>query len=293
MCSRMGEGNMHSIMIVENEKKWRKLLAEGLMAKGYQVRAVQGWEEAEDQLKGNGHFDVIVLNLHLLMKTDFLAQKVLESVVRYCPCTPCIILSGYPNELIKNVGRYGDQVFELLWKGGDPQEFNLNLLCHTIERAIREKLEEVSIVLDRSVDEFTQAAQDDFIYKLSEIVNVDLGRIHPRQQVESLGEAGHVLVTLEMSAEAARRLVTMYLAGESVLRELGIAKVGPQEITNQHLRSLEARLTQHRSNLDKLLEQKAIYAAGEEPLSLLNQIEAEERAIAKLEACLAELGDSD
>jgi response regulator RpfG family c-di-GMP phosphodiesterase len=127
---------MYSIMIVENEEKWRQLLAEGLTAKGYHVRAVQSWQEADAQLEGNGHFDVIVLNLHLLMKTDYLAEKVLESVVRYCPRTPCIILSGCPDEIMGTLGRYRYQVFELLWKGGDPQGFDLNRLCRTIDRAV-------------------------------------------------------------------------------------------------------------------------------------------------------------
>jgi hypothetical protein len=57
--------------------------------------------------------------------------------------------------------------------------------------------------------------------------------------------------------------------------------------------SLETELAQHRSNLAKLRQKKAIYALGEEPLHLLNQIEAEEKAITELEACLAKLGNSD
>lgn len=50
-------------------------------------------------------------------------------------------------------------------------------------------------------------------------------------------------------------------------------------------------LNQHQRNLAKLRQKKAFYAAGEEPLSLLNQIEAEEQEITFLEAKLVELSD--
>ena len=51
---------------------------------------------------------------------------------------------------------------------------------------------------------------------------------------------------------------------------------------------MRKQLDEHQSNLNKLEEQKATFAKGEEPLRLLNQIEAEEREIARLEAELCE-----
>ncbi len=50
-------------------------------------------------------------------------------------------------------------------------------------------------------------------------------------------------------------------------------------------------LAQHQSNLNILLEQKAQYGAGAEPLSLLNQIEAERKAIFEIEKHLLGIGD--
>ncbi len=50
---------------------------------------------------------------------------------------------------------------------------------------------------------------------------------------------------------------------------------------------LEVELAQHKRNLLRLRQQKSMYGAGEEPLRLLNQIDAEEAAIAELEAKLA------
>jgi hypothetical protein len=47
---------------------------------------------------------------------------------------------------------------------------------------------------------------------------------------------------------------------------------------------LETLLARRRRNLQRLEEKRSIYAAGEEPLSLLNQIEAEEQEIARLQA---------
>lgn len=46
---------------------------------------------------------------------------------------------------------------------------------------------------------------------------------------------------------------------------------------------LRQQLAQHRGNLNKLEEQAAIYGAGEHPLSLLNKIEFEQKAIEELE----------
>jgi hypothetical protein len=46
---------------------------------------------------------------------------------------------------------------------------------------------------------------------------------------------------------------------------------------------MEQELAVHRNNLRTLRLQTAVYGAGETPLHLLNQIQAEERAIQSLE----------
>ncbi|MBX3011251.1 MAG: CHAT domain-containing protein [Caldilineaceae bacterium] len=51
---------------------------------------------------------------------------------------------------------------------------------------------------------------------------------------------------------------------------------------------LRSLLAQHQRNRQRLLQQKAIYGAGEEPLRLLNQLDAEEEAIAKLQQQLGQ-----
>ncbi len=61
-------------------------------------------------------------------------------------------------------------------------------------------------------------------------------------------------------------------------------------ITSEEQRtSLEQQLSQHQRNLARLHAQKSVYAAGEEPLSLLNKIEAEERAIQRIQGDLEQL----
>jgi len=50
--------------------------------------------------------------------------------------------------------------------------------------------------------------------------------------------------------------------------------------------ALQRELDQHKRNLYRLREQAAIYAAGETPLHLLNQIEAEEREIRRIKGAL-------
>jgi hypothetical protein len=57
--------------------------------------------------------------------------------------------------------------------------------------------------------------------------------------------------------------------------------------------ALERELSQRKGTLYKLREQAAIYAAGEAPLHLLNQIEAEEMEIRRIEEQLRALGDRD
>jgi hypothetical protein len=55
--------------------------------------------------------------------------------------------------------------------------------------------------------------------------------------------------------------------------------------------ALERELAQRKRNLYKLRRQAAIYAAGETPLHLLNQIEAEEMEIRRIEEQLRTLKD--
>jgi hypothetical protein len=57
----------------------------------------------------------------------------------------------------------------------------------------------------------------------------------------------------------------------------------------EEIESLRKQLIQRHSNLHKLKEQAAIYGAGETPLYLLNQIEAEQQTISEIEAKLTTL----
>jgi len=54
---------------------------------------------------------------------------------------------------------------------------------------------------------------------------------------------------------------------------------------------LREQLDRHQENLRKLLRQKSIYATGEEPLRLLNQIAAEQKKIQEIEQQLQNLGE--
>lgn len=55
---------------------------------------------------------------------------------------------------------------------------------------------------------------------------------------------------------------------------------------------LEEELARHKHNLLLLRQQKEVYAAGEEPLDLLNQVKAEEQEIQSIEQRLAELAEA-
>jgi hypothetical protein len=66
----------------------------------------------------------------------------------------------------------------------------------------------------------------------------------------------------------------------TVNQESSMSSVSAQD----GIQSLRRQLRQHVANLNKLKEDAAIYGAGEIPLRLQNQIEAEQLAIKKLEA---------
>ena len=65
--------------------------------------------------------------------------------------------------------------------------------------------------------------------------------------------------------------------------------VSQSELKRQKIESFRRQLNQHTSNLNKLREQAAIFGAGQTPLNLLNQIEAEENAIVAISEELSEL----
>lgn len=64
-------------------------------------------------------------------------------------------------------------------------------------------------------------------------------------------------------------------------------------LSSQQDLNVRDQLSQHRRNLSRLQSKKAVYAAGEESLSLLNQIEAEEQEIKRLELRVAKLGNNE
>jgi uncharacterized membrane protein YgaE (UPF0421/DUF939 family) len=64
-----------------------------------------------------------------------------------------------------------------------------------------------------------------------------------------------------------------------------------QSVTAKDEQNISELLNRHQENLRKLIKQKSIYAASEEPLHLLNQIEAEENAIKEIKEKLIKLGE--
>jgi hypothetical protein len=68
----------------------------------------------------------------------------------------------------------------------------------------------------------------------------------------------------------------------------GATQTRPVALTEERT-FLEAELAQHRRNLLRLCQQKAVYAEGEVPLRLLNQIDAEEQKIQELNNRISEM----
>jgi hypothetical protein len=81
-----------------------------------------------------------------------------------------------------------------------------------------------------------------------------------------------------------------YARFEPQLQGQGTATTPASGISVSEQRAmLEQELAQHQRNLNRLRARKAVYAAGEEPLSLLNQLDHEEQEIRRVEADLRAL----
>lgn len=62
-----------------------------------------------------------------------------------------------------------------------------------------------------------------------------------------------------------------------------------EDFRSQNQTTLELQLSRHQRNLTRLQAKKSVYAVGEEPLSLINQIEAEEREIQRIQKEMEQL----
>jgi CheY-like chemotaxis protein len=154
---------MPSVLIVEDLPKWANMFSQGLRDRGYQVDTAPTVQGSIGKLHTT-KFDVAIINLNLLTDDDHLAEGVLAEIVRCSPLTPCIIVSGRPNEVIAMVGRYQHQIYEMLLKGDKPQAFNLVRLFNLVDAAIRDRAPvcELLDVLDDclSDDEFESVKQE-------------------------------------------------------------------------------------------------------------------------------------
>lgn len=86
-----------------------------------------------------------------------------------------------------------------------------------------------------------------------------------------------------------RTMAQQQIAGQVQIDVTSQAMTSPDDTP---LAATRRQLRRHHSNLNKLREQASVYALGETPLHLLNQIEEEERIIAELEAQLTEITSS-
>jgi hypothetical protein len=89
----------------------------------------------------------------------------------------------------------------------------------------------------------------------------------------------------DLLAEVQRKNPAMFARHEPMLWGSQAGAPVPPEFSSAAQREmLQQELVQHEHNLRRLRAQKAIYAAGEEPLHLLNQIDHEVAEIQRLEA---------
>ncbi|MCL4301655.1 MAG: serine/threonine protein kinase [Anaerolineae bacterium] len=87
---------------------------------------------------------------------------------------------------------------------------------------------EVIVQLESRLEEFSSIEQKNFIFALSSILKIKPDQIRILEIT-----SGSVLVTLEMPKEAAQLLMSMFLAGESILQPLRITRVELRSPTTQ------------------------------------------------------------
>jgi hypothetical protein len=97
----------------------------------------------------------------------------------------------------------------------------------------------------------------------------------------------HALMS-ELLSEVKRANPRQYARFEPQLQATSSAAPPTAAIQRSgHREMLEQELAQHQRNLDRLRAKKAVYGAGEEPLSLLNQIDHEQAEIQRIQEELA------
>jgi len=98
------------------------------------------------------------------------------------------------------------------------------------------KTAKVMVLIERNIQEFTSSEQETLVLALSRLVNVS-----PNQVRVLWVSQGSVLVTLEMSEDAARKLISLFLREDPILETLHIARVDLVQVPSRSVFDQEFR----------------------------------------------------
>ncbi len=123
----MGEREVGSVLVVDDDAGLRKVLERGLGALGFRVRSVEDLADVEPLLREED-FDVVVTDLNLRRGTGL---EVTKAVLDLRPGIPVIVITAYGSlETAVDAIRAG--AFDFLTK-----PFDLQVVAIAIERAVR------------------------------------------------------------------------------------------------------------------------------------------------------------
>jgi len=84
-----------TILIVEDDERWQKVLKEPLEDEGCAVSVAADYQDSRQALEGHA-FDLVILDLQLDRSAPLLdGERLLAYLSRCHPGTPCIVVSGH------------------------------------------------------------------------------------------------------------------------------------------------------------------------------------------------------
>src|SRR5712692_9955858 len=113
---------MSAVLIVDDERSMRMVLATFLKRKGFQVSEASGVGEALKKIQQE-RFDVVITDLKM---DDGGGIDVLRAVKRHTPDTPVIILTGYAT-IVSAIETMKLGAFDYLTKPFEPDELLLSI----------------------------------------------------------------------------------------------------------------------------------------------------------------------
>ncbi len=176
------------ILIIDDEKRMRDSLRTLLSAEGYEIETADSCQNGIECLKKN-HYAVVVTDLVTPQLTGF---EVMEYVVKYCPETLVIAMTGYASV---------DSAVEAMRRGAYDyivKPFNFDVMRLTVERAldrvrlcekVRNSEEEYKLLVDEINDGFFVLKDKKLVY-----VNKTFARMLDYEPEDIMGrDASHFL----------------------------------------------------------------------------------------------------